>query len=464
MIKKVLFISLFMFVFSCKKHKQKELVKLELTLKIENISENPYLLGASQIKFFDKQKNNISMISELPRGFYNFFGDSIYLSRDTKWDLDFTKKENFYLSLDKENEVFYKINQIWNKKISNLYKSMFENSLAAPDNFLNELQELIKKTDELLLEKNLDLDFVRFQKENFRYAAKYAALLYVRNYGNKWDHKTGDIVPNGKKLTVEEQKKLEFFIEEKMILEDEDLFRNATFYRSFIELRKNFYDNFPTESTDNYFLAEFQSTDRFFKSELIKEFFWFEAVKNYFNYGSNSKYDKVNYDTYMSRATNKSFKEHIEKLYKEISKLAKGAKTPGFNYENQDGEKISLESLKGSYVYLDLWATWCGPCLIQFPYLKQLKKTYKDRPIKFVGISLDDPKDKEKWKEFLKKEALEGIQLLADKDFKSDFARFFNITGIPRFILLDKQGRIIEKNAPNPSSKEIHKLLNSLDL
>ena len=145
----------------------------------------------------------------------------------------------------------------------------------------------------------------------------------------------------------------------------------------------------------------------------------------------------------------------------EMKKL-NGTASPSFNYENHKGGFTSLESLKGKYVYVDVWATWCGPCRQEIPFLQKTEAAYHGKNIEFVSISIDVMKDKEKWNKFVTDKNLGGIQLLADKDWNSDFVQGYKINGIPRFILISPEGKIVNADAPRPSSPELVTLLDSL--
>jgi len=142
----------------------------------------------------------------------------------------------------------------------------------------------------------------------------------------------------------------------------------------------------------------------------------------------------------------------------------KGAPSPTFNYPDNNGNSVSLEDLKGKYVYIDVWATWCGPCKGEVPYLKEIDDEFKGKDIAFVSLSIDKMEHKEKWLKMIQDEKLQGIQVLADKDWNSDFVMAYNIKAIPRFILLDKNGNIVDANAPRPSDPSLKGLLNSLEL
>lgn len=133
---------------------------------------------------------------------------------------------------------------------------------------------------------------------------------------------------------------------------------------------------------------------------------------------------------------------------------------PPFEYENHAGGKTKLEDLKGKYVYIDVWATWCGPCRAEIPFLKTAEEKYHGKNIEFVSISVDVAKDYEKWKNFVKDKQLGGTQLLADNNWNSDFIKAFGINSIPRFILIDPTGKVVDSDALRPSNP---KLLEKLD-
>jgi thiol-disulfide isomerase/thioredoxin len=136
--------------------------------------------------------------------------------------------------------------------------------------------------------------------------------------------------------------------------------------------------------------------------------------------------------------------------------------SPTFDYLNYAGGNTKLEDFKGKYVYIDVWATWCGPCRQEIPFLKKAEEKYHDKNIAFVSISIDNLKDQEKWKTMVKEKELSGVQLFADNDWNSKFVQDYKITGIPRFILIDPNGNVVKADAARPSSDELIKELDSL--
>jgi thiol-disulfide isomerase/thioredoxin len=154
----------------------------------------------------------------------------------------------------------------------------------------------------------------------------------------------------------------------------------------------------------------------------------------------------------------------LKQYYKEeltIRRLNNTA-SPSFNYENHKGGTTKLEDLRGKYVYVDVWATWCGPCIAEIPSLKKVEEQFHGKNIEFVSISIDTKRDYEKWKKFVVTKELGGIQLFADNDWNSDFVKAYGITGIPRFLLIDPKGNIVNASADRPSNPALTAQLEAL--
>ena len=151
--------------------------------------------------------------------------------------------------------------------------------------------------------------------------------------------------------------------------------------------------------------------------------------------------------------------------------LPKGAPSPSFeDYENYDGSKTSLSDLQGKYAYIDVWATWCGPCKAEIPSLKQIEKDYHGKNIAFISMSIDDDRThkgswelaNKDWKAMVADKELGGIQIFAPKGWKSQFIRDYKINGIPRFILIDPEGNIVDASAPRPSDPALRVMFDAL--
>lgn len=136
-----------------------------------------------------------------------------------------------------------------------------------------------------------------------------------------------------------------------------------------------------------------------------------------------------------------------------------GRVSPNFRAVDIEGKEWTLLDFRGKYVYIDMWATWCGPCKQEMPYLKQLEKQFEDASIVFLGLSVD--RDKSKWEEMVGSGNLTGVQLYLGT--QSSFQEAYRAESIPRFILLDKDGVIISNDMSRPSDPETAETLNALD-
>ena len=176
---------------------------------------------------------------------------------------------------------------------------------------------------------------------------------------------------------------------------------------------------------------------------------------------NNKRIEKKTEEKQKLEQEEEKIRQVVQDIYDQSERLASGKPSPVFNnYENAKGGTTSLSDLKGKFVYVDVWATWCRPCIGEIPVLKELQNKFRGKNIEFVSISVDE--NREAWLKTIKEKELKGVQLLSDKSFNSQFIREYGITEIPVFILLDKEGKIINANAPRPSDPEIEKILENL--
>lgn len=122
------------------------------------------------------------------------------------------------------------------------------------------------------------------------------------------------------------------------------------------------------------------------------------------------------------------------------------------------GKECKIESLKGNYVFLEMWSMSCGPCLRQMPYFKKLSQQYKDHPICFISICVEN--NFPAWRKFLKQRNMTGIHWITP--ILSPFLKENGFIAVPRFVLLDKEGRILWNRAKQPSDPDLKKDLDNL--
>ncbi|WP_017733734.1 TlpA family protein disulfide reductase [Nafulsella turpanensis] len=143
------------------------------------------------------------------------------------------------------------------------------------------------------------------------------------------------------------------------------------------------------------------------------------------------------------------YKESLQEVYKRQEHLMAGKPAPNFKLATLEGGEMSLEELKGKVVYVDFWASWCRPCLGEMPAAKKMKEHFKDNPnVAFVYISIDD--DENSWREMVEKQAIEGIHLYS-QGWGSQTAQDYVVQAIPRYVLIDQEGKLIDSSMSRPS-------------
>jgi thiol-disulfide isomerase/thioredoxin len=187
-----------------------------------------------------------------------------------------------------------------------------------------------------------------------------------------------------------------------------------------------------------------------------------ESMENILSEGGTKDLEST-FAIYRSFASQSAgFKEN-EAVFINLTKLAPGTKATDFEMQDVDGKTVHFLDVigKGKVVYIDFWATWCGPCCLEIPYVAEMVKKFAGNPnIEFVSISLD--KDKDKWHKKLAEDKPSWRQFLIPDNFNSAFARQYNITAIPRFMLFDKEGKIINIAAPRPSEEGFEAMMKKL--
>lgn len=139
--------------------------------------------------------------------------------------------------------------------------------------------------------------------------------------------------------------------------------------------------------------------------------------------------------------------------HKELEKgqqaLKNGDQAPNFSLKDAKGRVYTLADFKGKILYIDLWASWCGPCKEELPHLARLHEQYKERDVVFISIALWDRYTA--WQKALLKDQPTWLQLF---DATGIVGKAYGVKAIPHFILIDKQGRNVQQKAPKPSATE----------
>jgi len=203
-------------------------------------------------------------------------------------------------------------------------------------------------------------------------------------------------------------------------------------------------------------LSNFEFISTTFTNQATKDKISYDLLKDFIN-NEDLGDIKVLMEAFKTLQSDSTKYNELKDLVIEMSAFNTGNPAFDFTYPDSNGDSISLSDFKGSLVYVDVWATWCGPCKREIPHLLELEKEYHGKNIVFLSVSVDEQKDYEAWTTMLDEKEMGGVQLFASGWTK--ITKDYKINGIPRFMLFDSQGNIIDVKAPRPSNEGIRELL-----
>lgn len=366
----------------------------------------------------------------------------LYLANGTNMELTLNEEVSKTMvsgSETKQTQYLIERNSFINDRINGADSNLFGQK---PQEFKENVKAFFAELDKKLKAYGFDEEFVKNQEK----WTNYKFIEYLTIFPTYHRYTSGDeaILPD------------DFYAERDGIdYDNAEEFRTIDTYRDLV--RSKFYTiiNNPNDAEN---IKKFISEVNALKSDNIRA----DLAKGTFQLISpSSTVNKEIFDFINKNVTDEKVKEAAKKAYDVATKLTSGSPSPKFsNYENFNGGTTSLDDFKGKVTYIDIWATWCLPCRGEIPALKELEKKFHGKDVAFVSISIDQNKDE--WKEFVKSEDLKGVQLFAENAFESQFIQDYGIRQIPTFIIIDKEGKIVNADAPRPSSDEITGLLEGL--
>lgn len=164
------------------------------------------------------------------------------------------------------------------------------------------------------------------------------------------------------------------------------------------------------------------------------------------------------YSTFNNRYKDSKYAKYLSAMIEQKKRLSVGAEAIDFTVTDADGKKIKLSELKGKVVYIDFWASWCGPCIAQFKHTKKIKEHFAGKDVVFVYVSIDE--DAEACEKAKEKYELSGLHTRVD-GWKGKIAEDYGVRGIPAYFLVDREGKFATEDTPRPSNTD--KLIEAIE-
>lgn len=162
-------------------------------------------------------------------------------------------------------------------------------------------------------------------------------------------------------------------------------------------------------------------------------------------------------DNFLETSSNRDYKNYLTTKVSFSKTLSQGSPAKPFKLKDIDGKEVSLKDFLGKTVYLDFWASWCGPCIYDMKFMETVKAKFQDEVV-FIQISLDNEVE---WREAVKMYEVKGINLRVDDN--NAVSKSYGVTGIPAYYLIDKKGNFAVSQVSDPSNDEGQELIRQIE-
>lgn len=196
------------------------------------------------------------------------------------------------------------------------------------------------------------------------------------------------------------------------------------------------------------------------KNETVLDHYLFDAISTMVQMVEIEGYVQESINFFLGKCKDTVLVNGLNRTVAEWKRFSKGQ--PAFEFSGKDlqGNTIKLSDFKGKYVYVDVWATWCGPCIGEIPYLDTLETDYAGKNIVFISYSIDE--DYAAWAKFIPENKPQRIQIIGGKAWESDLIKNYKIIGVPTFMMFDTEGKIVSTKMTRPSDKKTRETFDGL--
>ncbi len=296
------------------------------------------------------------------------------------------------------------------------------------------------------LNQELDSSFVALLHTNMRYEKFNMLMDYPAMRAYMQDGDAPVVVPDD----------YYDFLEKQDLFDDQHV-RSRPYYNFLNKYLRHYLDAYVDQEemeTAGYERMRFDTARSLFSGK-TQELVMAEVVISALSFGDFGVAEQL-YEEYSELADGWPLSV-AESEYDAVAALAPGMPAPGFTLTDIDGEEVSLDDFQEKVVYLDFWASWCGPCMQQVPHARQLKKRMQDQEdLVFLYISVDT--DEGAWRRTVEEREIAGVHLNVP-GFGHEVPDSYNLKGVPTFYLIGRDGRIVDNRPPRPSHDNIDEVL-----
>ena len=400
--------------------------------------------------------NNIILkndtLIKIDQGIYDFSNNvydfRIYINEKKKYNLSIEEGDILFDGLSK-----FELNNLNN--FFNYYSSLIENLFGEkinPDSYEIVMYDVKKKLKNYL---NNEYNFKDDSNITIEFLSKYIDYIYYNSLCQF-------ILKNNQQKDTFSFNLIPYFLEESFYYESISQNFNFLLHKKYIFNMTLLLSTKNSTKQDQSIKSLFFSFYEFAKKNLNSNLLNYsinEFIFNYIKYIDPSFLEEIFL-----------FYDNVDEKYIANVKLKYDKRYKSFNHSNLDpsdsfdfyledinANKTSLKNYLGKVVYIDIWASWCGPCRKLFPYSKELKEKFNRKQLKkisFVYISIDN--DYSKWKKSLKQLKIEGDNFISPSKINKSVSDFFQVSSIPRYIIIDKLGNIVDSNAKRPNDVSLY--------
>ena len=362
-------------------------------------------------------------------------GDTLVIDADAS---DYVNSASITGNSSEENTVLQALQVVKGEQQSAFVGLSNEEETA----FADTLKAQLQAREALWANKELDADFVKMEslKKDLAEVAMWMKYNVYHPYMTKdTTYETSEAI-KAKVASLDPNKK-----EYLSVLDAMATFSDAIDFK--LQQEKEW------EDYAAYQMAKFDLATSWITDDEVREKLNFYLLKNHIKYSGIDDV-QANLTAFIDSSQNEEMKTELNELAAPWRLIAKGEMSTDLAMVNMAGESVNLSDFKGKYVYIDFWATWCGPCKAEIPFLESLQEEFVEENVAFVSISVD--KTQEPWKKMVKEKDLKGFQLHAAES-NTKIKEVYRVFSIPRFMILDPEGKIVDSNADRPSgdAKEV---------